>query len=64
MGLLAIDIFSKYMSIVPLKNNKAISLKPAMEKVFQDIGCKPRIIYTDNEGGFQNKTDFVKWQEI
>ena len=63
MGLLAIDIFSKYMSIIPLKNKKGVSLKPAIEETFKKIGCKPRIIYTDNEGGLNNKKEFGTWFE-
>jgi hypothetical protein len=35
MGLLAIDIFSKYMSIIPLKDKKGASLKPAIEETFK-----------------------------
>ena len=57
-GLLVIDIFSKYMSIIPIVDSKAINLKPAIEGTFKKIGCKPHNIYTDNEGGFQNKADF------
>jgi len=34
-GLLAIDIFSKYMSIMPILDNKATNLKPAIEQVFK-----------------------------
>ena len=30
---------------------------------FKKIGCKPRIIYTDNEGGLQNKAEFGTWFE-
>ena len=60
-GLLAIDIFSKYMSIIPIVDNKAITLKPAIEETFKKIGCKPRIIYTDNEGGLESKEEFGTW---
>ena len=37
MGLLAIDIFSKYMSIIPLKNKKGASLKPAIKETFKKL---------------------------
>ena len=62
-GLLAIDIFSKYMSIIPIVDNSAKNLEPAVKTTFEKIGCKPRIVYTDNEGGFQNKKDFGNFFE-
>ena len=61
--MLAIDIFSKYMSIIPIVDNSATNLKLAIEQVFKKIGCKPKIIYTDDEGGFKNKQDFGSFFE-
>ena len=46
------------MHLVPLVDNKAITIKPAIEEVFKKIGCKLRIVYTDDAGEFKNKVDF------
>ena len=32
-------------------------------KKLSKIGCTPRIVYTDNEGGLQNKAEFGTWFE-
>ena len=41
MGLLAIDIFSKYMSIIPLEDKTGASLKPAIEETFKKLVVSP-----------------------
>ena len=41
MGLLAIDIFSQYMSIIPLKDKTGASLKPAIEETVKKMVVSP-----------------------
>ena len=55
MGLLMIDTFSKYMSVVALESNKPIPLGNAILKSFQLQGKAPDILFSDSEGSLFNK---------
>ena len=52
-GLSVIDVFSKYATVIPLKDRKAVFIMPALFKAFQTIGKQPEILYTDDEGALQ-----------
>ena len=51
--LTCIDIFSKYSWVIPLKDKKGITIKNALEKIFNER--KPKFLWTDNGKEFYNK---------
>ena len=52
-GLSVIDVFSKYATVIPLKDRKAVFIMAALFKAFTTIGKQPEILYTDDEGALQ-----------
>ena len=54
-GLVIIDIFTKYATMVPTKDNKAPTFLEALKVGFQKMGGKPKTIYADSEGAWFNK---------
>ena len=52
--LCAIDLFSKYTWIVPLKDKRGISIINAFQKIISK-GCKPYKIRVDQGGEFYSK---------
>ena len=54
--LCAIDIFSKYTRVVPLKDKKGISIVNAllMQKILDKSGRKPNEIWVDKGSEFYN----------
>ena len=57
-----IDIFSKYASIVPLKDKKGVSIVDAFQKVLDKSARKPHKIWVDKGSEFYNNS-FQKWLE-
>ena len=55
-----IDIFSKYAWIVPLKDNKGVSIVNAFQKILDKSGCKPNKICVDKGSKFYNNS-LKKW---
>ena len=51
--LTCIDIFSKFSWVIPLKDKKGITIKNALEKIFNKR--KPKFLWTDNGKEFYNK---------
>ena len=51
--LTCIDIFSKFSWVIPLKDKKGITIKSALEKIFNER--KPKFLWTDNGKEFYNK---------
>ena len=51
--LCAIDLFSKYAWVVPLKDTRGISIVNAFQKIILK-GHKPNKIWVDQGGGFYN----------
>ena len=47
-----IDIFSKYAFVIPLKDKKGITIKNALQKIFNKR--KPKFLWTDNGKEFYN----------
>ena len=45
--LCVIDIFSKYVWVVPLNDKKDISIVNAFQKILNQSGCKPYKIWVD-----------------
>ena len=50
VGLSMIDVFSKFAVVLPVSEKKAEPLMEAIFQVFEMMGRKPKILYTDNEG--------------
>ena len=57
-GLLMVDAFTKFTTIIPLKRHNAKALVEALRKAISDMGGPPETIYSDEEGGL--KTDLVR----
>ena len=58
--LYAIDLFSKYVFVVPLKDKKGISIVNAFDKIIKQCDRKPNKIWVDQGSEFYNR-DFKKW---
>ena len=59
--LCAIDLFSKYAWVIPIKDKKGTSIVNAFKKIISE-GRKPNKIWVDQGSEFYNKsfTDFLK----
>ena len=57
--LCAIDLFSKYTFVIPLKDKKGISIVNAFNKIIKQSNRKPNKIWVDQGGEFYNV--FEKW---
>ena len=58
--LCAIDLFSKYAFVVPLKDQKGISIVNAFNKIIKQSNRKPNKIWVDQGSEFYNNV-FEKW---
>ena len=58
--LCAIDLFSKYAFVIPLKDKKGISIVNAFDKIIKQFNRKPNKIWVDQGGEFYNNV-FKKW---
>ena len=58
--LCAIDLFSKYVFVIPLKDKKGISIVHAFNKIIKQSNRKPNKIWIDQGGEFYNNV-FEKW---
>ena len=58
--LCAIDLYSKYAFVIPLKDKKRISIINAFNKIIEQSDRKPNKIWVDQEGEFYNNV-FEKW---
>lgn len=54
IGLLIIDIFSKYMTVSPLKTKQPKDVLEGLEDGFKNIGGLPETAYTDDEGALNS----------
>ena len=63
--LCAIDLFSKYVWVIPIKVKKGTSLVKAFKKIISE-GCKPNRIWVDQDSEFYNNTfkEFLKINNI
>ena len=50
------DIFSKYASVVPLKDKKGVSIVDAFQKILDKSGRKPNKIWVDKGSEFYNSS--------
>ena len=58
--LCAIDLYSKYAFVIPLKDKKGISILNAFDKITKQYNRKPNKIWVDQGGEFYNNI-FKKW---
>ena len=58
--LCAIDLYSKYAFVIPLKDKKGISSVNAFNKIIKQSNRKPNKIWVDQGGEFYNNV-FEKW---
>ena len=58
--LCAIDLYTKYAFIIPLKDKKGISIVNAFNKIIKQSNRKPNKIWVDQGGEFYNSV-FEKW---
>ena len=58
--LYAIDLYSKYAFVIPLKVKKGISIVNAFNKIIKQSNRKPNKIWVDQGGEFYNNV-FEKW---
>ena len=54
--LCAIDLFSKYAWVVPIKDKKGVSIVNAFKKILNDSNRKPNKIWVDQGSEFYNNT--------
>ena len=53
--LCVIDIFSKYVQIIPLKDKKRITITNTFQKNLKEPNRKPNIIWLDKDSRFYNR---------
>ena len=58
--LCAIDLYSKYAFVIPLKDKKGISIVNAFDKIIKQSNRKPNKIWVDQGGEFYNNV-IEKW---
>ena len=58
--LCAIDLFSKYAWVVPIKDKKGVSIVDAFQKILKESDRKPNKIWVDKGSEFYNSS-FKKW---
>ena len=58
--LCVIDIFSKYAWVVPLKDEKGVSIVDAFQNILDDSNRKPNKIWVNKGSKFYNNS-FKNW---
>ena len=54
--LCAIDLFSKYAWVVPIKDKKGVSIVDAFQKILKESNRKPNKIWVDKGSEFYNNS--------
>ena len=54
VGLLCIDIFSKWMEIIPIKTKEEGDVASGLLEAFHKMGKPPKVIYSDNEAAMSS----------
>ena len=65
-GALCIDIFTKYMTVVPIPSKSEGDVASALIECFNKMGKFPKILYTDDESALNTKSiqDYLKEKGI
>ena len=56
IGLVLIDIFSKYATVIPIESKEAPDVLAGIMEGLQKMGNKPKMFYSDEEGSLYSKT--------
>ena len=67
VGMLTIDVFDKFMHVVPIKGKTEEDLASGIIECIHKMGKKPKTVYTDDEGALSKEaiqTNFFKEQNI
>jgi len=59
-GVLCIDIFSKFITIIPIKTKTIPEILNVIKQIINKVG-KPKNVYTDNEGAWSKRTEIDKY---
>ena len=59
-GILAIDIFSRFITIIPIKTKTIPEILEAIKAIINKMG-KPKVVYSDNEGAWSLGTEIDKY---
>ena len=64
--MVCIDIFSKYVVVVPIKSKQEGDVAAGILESINKMGKSPQIIYTDDEGAMNSKPlqTYFKEQDI
>ena len=55
-SLCVIDIFSKYVWVVPLKDKKGVNIVDAFQKIVKDSNRRPKKVWVNKESEFYNNS--------
>ena len=61
-GLLLVDIFTKFVDVVPMVDNRAPTVITALKKAIANMGGRPQTIFSDGEGALST-IDLKKYLE-
>jgi len=59
-GVIAIDIFTRFITIIPIKSKTIPEILEAIKEIIKKMG-KPQTVYSDNEGAWSAGTDISKY---
>ena len=59
-GVIAIDIFTRFITIIPIKSKTIPEILDAIKEIIKKMG-KPKTVYSDNEGAWSAGTEISKW---
>ena len=59
-GVLCIDVFSKFITIIPIKAKTIPVILDAIKQIINKVG-KPKNVYTDNEGAWSKGSEINKY---
>ena len=66
IGLVLIDIFSKYATVIPIKSKEPPDMLAGIMEGPQKMGDKPKMFYSDEEGSLYSKTviEYLEGEKI
>ena len=56
IGLVLIDIFTKYATVIPIKSKQPPNVLAGLMEGINKMSKKPRMLYSDEEGSLHSKT--------
>ena len=59
-----IDVFSKYATVIPMKETKVANVMAAILQGFKDIGTQPDVLFTDTEGALMEKSVAPEFEKM